>query len=116
VLVLACAVPAAAAPPPAAVREIEGLIAALGASGCDFERNGSWYAAKKAEAHLRRKYDYLRERGKADTAEQFIALAGARSSTTGRVYRVRCAGEPVVDSAAWLQGRLLQLRHGGDAR
>jgi hypothetical protein len=112
-LALMMAVPAGAAPPPAAVREIEGLIAALGASGCDFQRNGSWYPAKKAEQHLRRKYDYLRERDKIATAEEFIALAGTRSSMSGRAYSVRCPGKPVVDSAAWLQGRLRVLRGTG---
>jgi hypothetical protein len=112
-LALVTAAPAGAAPPPAAAREIEGLIAALGASGCDFQRNGSWYPAKKAEQHLRRKYDYLRERDKVATAEQFIALAGTRSSMSGRAYSVRCPGKPVVDSAAWLQGRLRVLRGTG---
>jgi hypothetical protein len=112
-LALVTAAPAGAAPPPAAAREIEGLIAALGVSGCDFQRNGSWYPAKKAEQHLRRKYDYLRERDKVATAEQFIALAGTRSSMSGRAYSVRCPGKPVVDSAAWLQGRLRALRATG---
>jgi hypothetical protein len=112
-LALVVTVPAGAAPPPAAVREIQGLIAALGASGCDFQRNGSWYPAKKAEQHLRRKYEYLRERDKVATAEQFIALAGTRSSMSGRAYSVRCPGRPVVDSAAWLQGRLRALRGAG---
>lgn len=112
-LALVTAAPAGAAPPPAAAREIEGLIAALGASGCDFQRNGSWYPAKKAEQHLRRKYDYLRERDKVATAEQFIALAGTRSSMSGRAYSVRCPGKPVVESAAWLQGRLRALRATG---
>jgi hypothetical protein len=112
-LALVTAAPAGAAPPPAAAREIEGLIAALGASGCEFQRNGSWYPAKKAEQHLRRKYDYLRERDKVATAEQFIALAGTRSSMSGRAYSVRCPGKPVVDSAAWLQGRLRALRATG---
>jgi hypothetical protein len=112
-LALVTAAPAGAAPPPAAAREIEGLIGALGASGCDFQRNGSWYPAKKAEQHLRRKYDYLRERDKVTTAEQFIAIAGTRSSMSGRAYSVRCPGTPVVDSAAWLQGRLRALRATG---
>src|SRR5688500_16837172 len=110
VLCVAVAMPVVAAPPPATVREIEGLITALGASGCDFQRNGSWYPSKKAGQHLRRKYDYLRERDKVATAEQFIALAGTRSSMSGRAYSVRCPGTPVVDSAAWLQARLRDIR------
>ena len=110
---LAMAWPAVAATPAVAVREVEALVAALGASGCDFQRNGRWYPAKKAEEQLRRKYDYLRERDKVATAEQFIALAGTRSSMSGRAYSVRCPGKPVVDSAAWLQGRLRALRATG---
>ena len=119
-LLLCLAMPAVAAPPPAAVREIEGLIAALGASGCHFQRNGSWYPSKKAEQHLRRKYDYLRERDKVANAEEFIALAATRSSMSGRAYSVRCPGTPVVDSATWLQARLREIRRthpaGGEPR
>ena len=100
----------AGAQSPVAAREIEGLIVALGSSHCDFQRNGSWYPAKKAEEHLRRKYDYLRERGKVANAEQFIALAGTRSSMSGRAYHVRCPGRPSVDSADWLRARLLEMR------
>ena len=102
--------PANAAPPPAAAREIDRLIAALGASGCEFQRNGSWYPAAKAQEHLRRKYDWLRERDKVATAEQFIALAGTQSSMSGRAYQVRCAGHAVEPSAHWLRARLLEMR------
>ena len=109
------ALPAGAAPPAASQREIDGLIAALGRSGCDFQRNGSWHPAQKAEEHLRRKYDYLRRRGKVATAEQFIALAATRSSVSGQTYRVRCPGKPATDSAGWLQGRLRQLREADTA-
>jgi hypothetical protein len=109
-----CAPIAEAAPP--TTGEIEELITSLGASGCDFQRNGSWYPARKAEEHLRRKYAYLRESGKAVNAEQFIALAGTRSSMTGRAYRVRCPGRPVVDSADWLRARLLGIRKASSPR
>jgi hypothetical protein len=107
---LLLALPAPAAPPPTAAREIEALITALGASGCDFQRNGSWYPAKKAQEHLRRKYDWLRERDLAASAEQFIERAGTRSSMSGRAYQVRCAGRPAVPSATWLGERLRELR------
>ena len=111
------AMPAFAAPPPRAAAEIQQLIAALGSSGCDFERNGRWYPSAKAQEHLQRKYDWLRERGKAATAEQFIELAGTRSSMSGRAYRVRCKGRPVVGSAQWLGDRLREMRrHDAPAR
>jgi hypothetical protein len=110
VLGLLLALPAAAAPPPRAAREIDGLIGALGASGCEFQRNGSWYPAKKAQEHLRRKYDWLRKRDMVASAEQFIERAGTQSSLSGRAYEVRCPGRPVVSSAQWLRARLLELR------
>ena len=101
---------AAAAPPPAAQREIDGLIAALGASECQFQRNGRWYPAADAQAHLRRKYDWLRKRDLVDSAEQFIARAGTGSSLSGQAYRVRCAGRATEPAAAWLRARLAGLR------
>ncbi|WP_310052159.1 DUF5329 domain-containing protein [Agrilutibacter niabensis] len=104
------ALPSMAAPPQPAAREIDQLIAGLGASGCDFQRNGSWYPPKKAEEHLRRKYEWLRERNMVATAEEFIERAGTQSSMSGRAYSVRCPGKPVVNSAAWLRARLLEMR------
>jgi hypothetical protein len=110
-LMLALSAAAALAAPPAdAQREIDGLIAALGRSGCQFQRNGRWYPASDAQAHLRRKYDWLRKRDLVDSAEQFIARAGTQSSVSGRAYRVRCAGRAAEPSAAWLRARLAALR------
>ena len=112
-LLLALQAAGAATPPtpaPTPAHEIEQLIASLGASGCDFQRNGSWHPAKNAEDHLRRKYEWLRERDLAATAEQFIERAGTKSSMSGRAYQVRCPGRPVVSSEAWLRARLQELR------
>lgn len=102
---------AAAAPPPQAQREIDQLIAALGRSGCEFQRNGRWYPASEAQAHLRRKYDYLLKRDLVDSPEQFIERAGARSSLSGKAYAVRCPGQAVTPSAQWLGTRLSEIRH-----
>ena len=44
---------------PAARGEIEALLARLEVSGCQFNRNGSWYSAAQAKAHLQRKLEYL---------------------------------------------------------
>lgn len=108
--VLAFAGVASAAPAPQAQREINALITGLGASGCQFERNGSWYDAKKAQAHLQQKYDYLRKRDMADTAELFIERAATESSMSGKPYHVRCAGHAVEPSAQWFKHRLQALR------
>lgn len=105
------AMPVRAEPPPQAQREIEQLIQALGASGCQFQRNGKWYPAADAQAHLRRKYDYLRKRDLVATAEQFIERAGSQSSMSGKPYQVRCPGQAAVSSADWLGMRLSAIRH-----
>jgi len=107
---LLLAVPAFAGPPPQAAHEIDALITALGQSGCEFQRNGSWHAATKAEEHLRRKYEYLRERDMVDSAEQFIERAGSQSSMSGRAYQVRCPGKAAMTSSAWLRARLAEIR------
>ena len=107
----AVAMPMRAEPPPQAQREIEQLIQALGASGCQFQRNGKWYPATDAQAHLRRKYDYLRKRDLVASAEQFIERAGTESSMSGKPYQVRCAGQAAMSSADWLGARLSAIRH-----
>ena len=90
--------------------EIASLFKSLETSGCEFNRNGSWYNATKASAHLKRKYDYLVRNHLVDSAESFIARAATQSSMSGRAYQVRCAGKAPVASQAWFQGQLLHFR------
>lgn len=101
-----------AAPPPAARQEIAHLIGYLAASGCSFQRNGSWHEAPEAAKHLQRKYDYLQKRDLVATSEQFIARAASESSLSGKPYQVRCGGQAPVASAAWLKAELAKLRNG----
>lgn len=110
VILAAATMPALAAPPAQAEREIDRLITALGQSGCQFQRNGSWYDASAAQVHLRKKYDWLVKRDMVDSAEQFIERAGSQSSISGTPYQVRCAGRPAVTSASWLNARLAEIR------
>jgi len=100
----------AAAPQPAAAAEIDFLLAAIGGSGCEFFRNGNWRDARKAQAHLNEKYQWLLERDRVTTAEEFIELAGTRSSLSGRAYAVRCPGGAQVSSSSWLVGQLHRYR------
>ena len=110
-LSLAClSAPSLAAPPPQAEREIEQVIATLARSGCQFQRNGSWYDATQAQAHLRKKYAYLRKRDMVASAEQFIERAGSESSMSGRAYQIRCGGAAAMPSATWLRARLNEIR------
>lgn len=99
-----------AGPASVARREITALIVALGASGCEFQRNGTWYDAATARAHLQRKYEHLRKRDLAPTAELFIERAASRSSMSGKPYRVRCPGRAEQPSADWFLQRLHAVR------
>jgi len=113
-LALVLGMPAHAAPAPAAVRtEIEALLSALAASGCQFDRNGSWYSGSDARTHLLRKLAYLEDRTTLRSTEQFIELAATSSSSSGRAYQVRCGGAAVVPSALWLSKALAASRAGG---
>lgn len=108
---LLCAASTHAAEPPGPVRaEVEGLLALLGQSECEFFRNGHWHGSAEAQSHLRMKYEQLVRRGLVRQTEDFIAGAGTKSSLSGEPYRVRCAGQPPRDSAAWLGERLRERR------
>ena len=92
------------------------MLARLQSSGCSFNRNGSWYEASEARAHLARKLEYLEDRNLVQTTEQFIARAATGSSMSGKPYLVRCGSAPPVESRAWLTQQLKALRAGAAAR
>jgi hypothetical protein len=96
--------------PPTARAEIESLLSRLAASGCEFRRNGSWYSGAAAQAHLRRKLDYLVDKGAIASTEQFIERAASKSSVSGEAYQVKCGGNPPVPSSTWLFAELGVLR------
>ena len=102
---------ASAAPLPPTVRaEVGTLLARLQSSGCQFNRNGAWYKATEAQAHLLKKLDYLEGKGQVQTTEQFIELAASESSTTGQPYAVKCGATAQVPSKRWLTDQLKALR------
>lgn len=107
------ALPLHAAPLPAAARgEIEGMLARLATSGCQFKRNGSWHSAVEAQAHLRRKLEHLLERDAVASTEQFIERAASKSSISGQAYQVKCGSRGPVPSSTWLRAELQALRAG----
>ena len=76
---------ALAAPLPAPLRaEVNGLLDHLQSSGCEFNRNGSWYAAGEARAHLQSKLEYLEGKDTIHSTEQFIELGASTSSMSGK--------------------------------
>lgn len=104
-----------AATPAGAELEIATLLADVAASGCQFYRNGSWYDAARAQAHLRLKYQALAARGQINSAEDFIARAATRSSFSGEAYRIRCPGNAAEPSDQWLREHLIRNRAKGAA-
>ena len=100
-----------AGPLPAPVRaEIDGLLAQLEISGCAFQRNGKWYKAADAKAHLLRKLGYLEDEDLVRTTEQFIELGASTSSSSGKAYLVKCGDSPPVESGRWLLEMLKSMR------
>ena len=99
-----------ATPPETAQAEIDYLLTYIEASGCKFYRNGTWYDAKRAQAHLRDKYEYLAGKDRIYTAEDFIEKAATKSSLSGWPYQVRCGGIEAVPTNAWLREVLARHR------
>jgi hypothetical protein len=100
---------------PAARTEIGGLMSRLEASGCKFNRNGTWHTAADAKSHLLRKLKYLEDGAAVQSTEQFIELAASSSSTTGQPCLVKCGNGAAVESSTWLRSQLQDLRSAGRA-
>lgn len=94
----------------AGAAEIEQLLARLGASGCRFQRNGSWYTAKEARAHLENKYRHLLDKQLVGSAEDFVFLGATKSSVSGKPYLVQCRGQESMPSATWMATQRLEMR------
>lgn len=110
VLAAGLATGALAATPTPAVAEMDSLLATLGASGCRFQRNGTWYDAATAVAHLRKKRGWLEKHDKIRRTEDFIRLGATESSMSGKPYQVKCPDGPAVPSRMWLEGQLARIR------
>jgi hypothetical protein len=113
-LLVAAAIAAPLAP--AVQTEIDALLGRLEASGCEFNRNGTWYPATEVKPHLLRKLGYLEDRGLVQTTEQFIERAASGSSMSGKPYLVKCGNGAPVQSGQWLRSQLKELRAAAPAR
>ena len=108
---LLCAAGLAHAETPAITRaEVTRLLDTVAQSKCTFNRNGTWYDANSASKHLRDKFDYLDKRNMLVNTESFIEKGAARSSSSGKEYKIFCPGGTAVPSAAWLTTELDKLR------
>lgn len=100
----------AASPPVSAQGEIDHLLAYVEFSGCEFMRNGIWYSATEAGAHLREKLSIQNKARPVLTAEEFIDRVATRSAFTNIPYEQRCAGTTAGDVRTWLIAALLRYR------
>ena len=111
ILAVVLASPSAFAAEDARTRdEVAHLLDYLGHSGCQFNRNGTWYDAQKARAHLEDKYAYLQKRDLVPNAQVFIERAATASSMSGKPYEVRCGTAQPVPSGRWLGDELQRYR------
>lgn len=102
--------PSFAATPEPARSEIAHLLGAVEASGCKFNRNGSWHDAKAARRHMETKFAYLDKRDLAPTAEAFIERGASTSSSSGKAYQMQCGAAAAVTSSQWLHDALKHYR------
>ena len=102
--------------PPIAKTEIANVLSRLEASGCQFNRNGSWHTSSEARVHLQRKLDYVERKASVKSAEEYIALAASKSSTTGEAYQVKCGSQSSVASSVWLLQQLQEVRSSSQGR
>jgi len=90
------------------IEKIEGLLARLESmDDMVFIRNGKEYRSKEATEHLRLKWRTAGARIR--TAEDFIKFCGSKSSTSGKVYRIRFADGRMENSADVLTAFLREI-------
>lgn len=90
--------------------EVEHLLTRLAASGCKFQRNGTWYSGADARSHLEKKYQYLLDKHLVGSAEDFISMAATKSSMSGSPYLVKCGDRTQEPSAEWMEAQLRDVR------
>ncbi len=95
---------------PLAQTEVEHLLTFVAVSNCNFYRNGTWYTATQAQAHLREKLAIVFPVSQAPTAEEFIEKVATKSAFTGIAYQIRCAGDKPTAVNDWLLGELRRYR------
>ena len=94
--------------PPEQQAEVRHLISLVQDSTCLINRNGSTHSGKEAAAHIRKKYDYFRDRIR--TTEDFIRYSATKSTISGRYYTVLCEGSKAIRTKDWLLRELKRYR------
>ena len=93
---------------PAVEKTINHLLEFVEEANCTFIRNDEEHDSKYAAEHIKKKYDYFKD--KIDTPEEFIELCATKSLMSGRPYMVRCEGDRKTPTADWLKAELDDYR------
>jgi len=88
--------------------EINHLLDFVRQTDCQFIRNGKSYSGKEAVEHIRKKYDYHKD--KIDSAEAFIELSASKSMMSGKYYMISCGDKPKLKSRDYLLQELKTFR------
>jgi len=81
-------------------REIDHLLKFLENSECQYERNGKIHSGKDTVAHVKKKYNYFKN--KIDSTEKFIEYSATKSTLSGKYYMVLCKDKPKEKTRNWL--------------
>ncbi|KHF26529.1 DUF5329 domain-containing protein [Solemya velum gill symbiont] len=96
--------------PPAEKEAIDHLLKFVSQTSCKINRNGSFHDGPEAVAHIRKKYDYFKD--KILTAEEFIDYSATKSTMSGTYYLVQCGQEEPKKTREWLLEELGEYRAG----
>jgi negative regulator of genetic competence, sporulation and motility len=88
--------------------EVTYLLEYLRTSGCEMERNGKKHNSENAYAHVKKKYEYFRDKIK--TSENFVEYSASKSTMSGKYYHVFCGHEPAERTQDWLLEELRRYR------
>ena len=89
--------------------EINHLLAYLENSECQFERNGRMHSGKDTVSHVKKKYNYFKN--KINNTEEFIEHSATKSTMSGKYYMVLCKDNPMVKTQDWLLQELKNYRN-----
>jgi len=96
---------------PKASGEIDKLIEYIKNAPCKFNRNGTWYDSNQAAEHIIKKYQYALDKGLVKSSEDFIKFAAAKSSMSGKIYKIQCENGEIIKCADWLNEELIRIRN-----
>ena len=88
--------------------EIKHLLAYVGQTQCQYDRNGTLHSGQEAVAHIQKKFDYFKD--DIHTTEDFVKYSATKSKMSGKYYHILCPGKDKVRSQDWLLAELKRYR------